>query len=190
MLKHMTNQTITPAGIKQINTLFSGVLTNIIVSILILLIGFIIGKVIGRLLQRVLKEIKVDKVLKSAGIKFSMEHFISALVTYIIYFIAIIMALNQLGITTAVLNIISGGLIILIIISILMAIKNFVPNMAAGIFIYQKGIIKEGDTIMFDKIHAKVIKTTIVETKLEGKNKDIIYIPNSLLIKKVIKIKK
>ena len=55
-----------------------------------------------------------------------------------------------------------------------------------GIFIFQKGIIKKGDTITFDKITAKVLETTLIETKLESKSKDSIYIPNSILIKKEI----
>lgn len=185
----MVNETsVIEKGITTLDKLFSGIFTKIVIAIIILLIGFIIGKILGRLLQKVLHEFEMDKALKkSAGINISLEHFLGSFLTYFIYFITIIMALNQLGLTTAILNMISGAVILLILISLILAIKDFVPNMMAGIFIYQKGIIKEGDIIALDKIKAKVIETTMMETKLESKNKDIIYIPNSLLIKKEIR---
>ena len=101
------------------------------------------------------------------------------------------MALNQMGLTSLILNMLSGSVILLILISIILAIKDFVPNMVAGIFIFQKEIIRKGDVISFDKIKAKVLETTLIETKLESKSKDTIYIPNSVLIKKEItKLKK
>ncbi|MBW2985054.1 mechanosensitive ion channel family protein [Candidatus Woesearchaeota archaeon] len=175
-------------GINTLDLLLSGIFTKIVVAIIILLIGFIIGKILGRLLQKVLHEFETDKALKkSAGIHFSIEHLFGALLSYFIYFIAIIMALNQVGLTSAILNMLSGAVILLILISMILAIKDFVPNMVAGIFIFQKGIIKEGDIISFDKIKAKVVETTLIETKLESKSKDIIYIPNSALMKKEIK---
>ena len=174
-------------GINTLDTLLSGVFTKIVVAIIILLLGFIIGKIMGRLIQKVLHEFQTDKALKNAaGINFSIEHLIGALLSYFIYFISIIMALNQIGLTSIILNMLSGAVILLILISIILAIKDFVPNMVAGIFIFQKGIIKKGDKIAFDKINAKVLETTLIETKLESKSKDTIYIPNSALIKKEI----
>ena len=67
--------------------------------------------------------------------------YLAILFSYFIYFIAIIMALNQVGLTSAILNMLSGAVILLILISMILAIKDFVPNMVAGIFIFQKGII-------------------------------------------------
>ena len=91
-----------------LDALLSGVFTKIVVAIIILLIGFIIGKILGRLLQKVLHEFETDKALKNvAGINFSIEHLIGALLTYFIYFIAIIMALNQIGLTSIFLNILN-----------------------------------------------------------------------------------
>ena len=183
----INNSSAIGQGIDTLDVLFSGIFTKIVVAIITLLIGFIIGKILGRLLQKVLHEFELDKALKhSAGIHISIEHFLGSFLTYFIYFITIIISLNQLGLTTAIINMISGAIILLVIISLLLAIKDFVPNMVSGLFIYQKGIIKRGDLIAFDKIKAKVIDTTFIETKLESKSGDTIYIPNSLLIKKQI----
>lgn len=134
---------------------------------------------------------KLDEILKKkAKIKISLENLIRSSITLIIYLITIIMALNQLGITTLLLNIISISIILLLTFSIILALKDFVPNMIAGIKINKKEIVKKGDKISFDRIYAVVHEVTLTETKLESKSGDIIFIPNALLLKKVIRVPK
>jgi len=172
--------------------LFTEVVTKVVVAVVILITGFIVGKILGRLTQRLLHELELDNILKMAtGIKVSVEELIGHFMTYFIYFIAVVMALNQIGMTTTLLNMISGGIIILIIIFILLGIKDFVPNVLAGIFIHQKGLIKEGDKIKVKDIQGRVVHINLVDTRLETSKGDLIFIPNSLLIKnELIKIKK
>ncbi len=172
--------------------ILSSVFTKLVVAVIIVLIGLVLGKILGKFVQKALHEIELNKILKNAaGIKISIEEIISAFVTYFIYFIFIMMALNQLGITTVVLHMISGAILIIIIISILLSIKDFMPNVFAGLFIHQKRFIKEGDVLKVDNTEGRVIHINLVETKIETKKGDIIYIPNSLLTKKtVVKLKK
>lgn len=185
-----TNTTLI-AGMSLFDKIFSGVVTDIVIAMAILLIGFIIGNLLGRVLKRLLYEFKVDPALKkSLKIKFSMEKILSEILSYSIYFISIVMTLNHLGVTSTILNIISIALIVLIAFSILLALKDLVPNFIAGIKIIQKEIVKKGDNISFDKIKARVVKVTWTETKLESKSGDIIFIPNSLLLKKILKVPK
>ena len=186
----MVNESLTfnDGLVQTINKLVSGVFSNIIIAIIIALIGFIIGKIVGKIVQKVLNEFHVDEALKKSGVNVSIEHLLGNFLTYFIYFISLVMAMNQVGLTTIILNMISGGLILLMILSVILAIKDFVPNVVAGTFIYRKGIVKKGNIIAFDDVKAKVIETTLIETKLESQNKDIIYVPNSLLAKKAIRI--
>ncbi|NQV09066.1 mechanosensitive ion channel [Candidatus Woesearchaeota archaeon] len=171
-------------SLNMVNDLFTDVVTKIVVAVVILLIGFIIGKIVGRLLQRVLHEFELDNIMKMAtGLKISLEELISHFITYIIYFLTVVMALNQIGLTTTLLNIISAGIMILIIIFILLGIKDFFPNVIAGIFIHQKGWIKVGDKIKVKNIEGKVVHVNLVDVRLETKKGDLIYIPNSLIIK-------
>ena len=73
----------------------------------------------------------------------------------------------------------------------MLSIKDFMPNMFAGFFIHQKRFIKEGDIIKVDNIKGKIVHVNLVETTIETKQGDIIYIPNSLLTKKtIVKVKK
>ena len=76
--------------------LLSGLLTDLIVAVILVLLGFIIGRVLGKLAQKALHELETDRVLKqTAKIKFSMEKIVGGFVKYFIYFIFIVMALNQ-----------------------------------------------------------------------------------------------
>ena len=54
----------------------------------------------------------------------------------------------------------------------------------------QVTIIKKGDKIKVDNLVGKVKKISLIETEIETKSGDIIYIPNSTLTKKEITIKK
>ena len=173
-----------------LNTFFSTILLKLIVAVIILLIGFIIGRVCERIIQKVLHELELDRIMKKAGIKMSLEMVISSLVAYLIYFLAIIIALNQLGLTTVVLYIIVSAIILLIIISTLLAIKDYVPNIFAAFFIYRRGLIKEGEKIKLGHVEGRVKKIGLVETEILTKKCDTIFLPNSLLIKSELTVKR
>jgi small-conductance mechanosensitive channel len=172
--------------------LISGLFTRMVVAVIILLIGFVVGKLLGKIVKNLLHSIEFNKIIKKAtGINISLEQGISFFVSYFIYFLFIVMALNQFGLTTVVLHMISGAILIIIIISIFLSIKDFMPNMFSGVFIHKKKFINVGDVIRVDNTEGKVVYINLVETKIETKRGDIIYIPNSLLTKsKVTKITK
>lgn len=188
----VNNASVITDSIGILPKLLSGIFTKLVVAVIIVLIGLIAGKLLGKFIHKLLHEIELNKFFKrAAGIKVSIEEIISTFVTYFVYFIFIVMALNQLGLTTVVLHMISGAILIIIIISILLSIKDFMPNMFAGFFIHRKRFIKEGDIIRVDNTEGKVVHINLVETKIETKQGDIIFIPNSLLTKKtVVKVKK
>ncbi len=173
-----------------LNTFFSKFLGKLIVAVIIVLIGFIIGKICERLIQRLLHELEVDRVMGKTGLKISLENIISSLVAYLIYFIAVIMALNQLGLTTVILYIVIGGIIVLIIVSTLLAIKDYIPNMIAGFFIFRKEKFREGNRVKVNGTEGKVKKIGLIETEILTKKGDKIFIPNSLMVKSKVIVKK
>ncbi|MBW2992211.1 mechanosensitive ion channel family protein [Candidatus Woesearchaeota archaeon] len=168
----------------------SGVFLNIVIAIIIVLIGFILGRLLGRLIKRALHEAEVDNILKKIGLKISVENKISVLVEYFIYIISIIMALNQLGVTTTVLQIVLAGVVVLIVLFAFISLKDFVPNIIAGFFIHRRKLLNKGDYIEIHGIKGKVENIGLVETEIIMKSKDKIYVPNSNMIKSKLKIKK
>ena len=164
---------------------------NLIGALVILLLGIVIGRFIGKLIKKVLKEVEINKILKEeAGVKVPIEEVVSSLAKYLIYFIAVIFALDQIGLTTTVLNIILGVFLLIIVVFIILAFKDFIPNLISGLFIHQKRGLKDGDKINMDGINGIIEHISIIETRIKTKNGDIIFVPNSMLTKhKVIKKK-
>jgi len=163
-----------------------------VVAIIILLVGFIIGNLLGKLTKKILKEFELNKIIKAATkMKIDVEGFLTGLVSYLIYFLTVIMALNQLGLTTIILYIVAAAVIIIVVISWLLAIKDFLPNVFAGIYISRSRFIKAGDRIKFKNIKGRIDSITLLETRMKNKDGDIISIPNSKLTKEeVIKLRR
>jgi len=171
---------------------FRGIYLQYLVNLIILLIGFILGKLAGKIVARILHELEVDSIIKKAsGVDVNLEHRLSAFVTYLIYFITIIIFLNNLGVATTLLEIIFIAVVIVVVISLVLATKDFIPNAFAGFYIYRKKIVKEGDIIKVMGVKGEVVHINLVETKLKTGEGDIVYIPNSSMTKTgVIKMKK
>ncbi|MFH1181556.1 MAG: mechanosensitive ion channel domain-containing protein [Candidatus Woesearchaeota archaeon] len=167
-----------------IQNAFASILNRMILAAIILLIGFVAGKLFGNLVRHLLREVGIDNAVRTAGIKISIEKLLGSVVEYGLYFISLIMALGMLGLDTFVLNLIAGAVIIVVVFSTLLAIKDFLPNIFAGFFIHYRNMIREGDSIEFDGMDAKVVKTDMIEVKLQTKKGDTIFIPNSVFLKR------
>ena len=175
-----------------LRSVFSSFYSRFVLAIITLFIGIIIGRFVGKLLNKILHELDIDRIIKkTTKIRFSVEEMISNFFSYFIYFATIIMALNQLGITTTVLEIISITIFVIIILSILLGVRDFIPNIISGIFIHQKRFLKEGDKVRIGEVEGEIIKVSLIETRIRTKSDDIIYMPNSILTKReVVKLKK
>ncbi len=170
---------------------FRGWIDNIVAAVIILLLGFVIGRVLGKFTQKVLHELEVDRILKeTAKIKVSIEKALAKFVAYFVYFIAVITALNQLGLTTTILHMVAGAVLIVIVLTIVLGVKDFIPNFLAGMHIQKKKKIKKGDVVSIRGTEGKIIGMDLTEIKLKTRKGDIIFFPNSLVIKeKVVKKK-
>jgi small conductance mechanosensitive channel len=162
----------------------TGLFYKFVVSIVLLLIGFILGKVFGRLLFKFLHSFEVNEAFhKLTGVTLKIEEIAETFTTYFIYFITIVLVLQQIGLATTILHLIAAGIIILIVLSTFLGIKDFIPNAVAGFFIISKKELKVGQKIKVKGLTGRIIEITLVETKIETKTGDIIFIPNSVLSK-------
>ena len=178
--------------VDQTIALVTPLINKFVVAIVIIFIGFILGRLLGKFLEKLLHEFELNKLIKEAtGFKISLAEILNLIVRYFVYFIFIVMALNQIGITTIVLNMITGAVFIIIILSIFLGIKDFIPNFIAGLAIHRKGFVKQGDKIKLNGMQGKIEQISLVQTSIKTAKGDLIFIPNSLLTKsKVIKLKK
>ena len=113
--------------------IFSQFFSQIVLAVIILLIGFTIGKIFGKFLQKVLHEASLDRTLeRTLHVRTFAEEILGMLITYFVYFVAVVMAINQLGLTKTILFILSAAIIVLLTISAILAIKDLMPNIFAG----------------------------------------------------------
>lgn len=174
----------------QLWTQAQGWVNTIASAVIVLLIGFIIGKVAGRLAQRGFREVELNRILGKAGIKFGMEEFIGHAIEYLIYFIAIVVALDQLGVTAIALYIVIIAVLVVLAAAFILSIKDFIPNFIAGIRLNYKKPYAVGDIITVGSVTGKVREIGLLETKLVNKSGDIIHIPNSNIMRQEVRVRK
>jgi len=168
------------------NLTSEGLAIKLLTAIAIILIGLVAARIMHRIITKILQELELNRVLKeNVGIKIPLEEFLGSLTKYLVYIIAVIWALAELGLQTIVLYIVLVLFLIVIISFIILAFKDFIPNITAGLFIHQKNLFKVGDKIKVKDIEGEVISLSLVETVLKVKN-DTVYIPNSILTKNEI----
>ena len=169
---------------------FSDLLTKIVLALMILLIGFVLGKIVGRLTYVILHEAELNRVLKKIGTKVSIERSLSKILEYFVNALAIIMAVNQFGITGIVAYVFAVLLLAFIVISLFLSFRSIIPNVIAGFFLMKKDKIKIGDTVKVNNLEGKVTTIDFFETLIKTKSGEIIHVPNVLLEKQVILVRR
>jgi small conductance mechanosensitive channel len=166
-------------------------LIKIFFAILIFLAGFILGKLLGRILYKFLTEMELNKFFReSLHLKANIEHILSEMLSYTIYVIALIAALEEIGVANIVLYLISATVILLILISFFLAIRDILPNFIAGLYLYSREGLKQGVTVEIDELKGEFMHIDLFHLRIKTKAGDILYIPNSAAAKAKIKIKK
>ncbi len=159
------------------------VFNRFVLALTVFFAGFVFGKLSGKFVEKLLHEVELDSLFQNVlGLRVRIEHIAGVFVSYFIYFITMIMALDQLGIKTQILNLLSLAFLSVIVISIFLGIKDVVPNIIAGIMLHYKQLIKIGDSISFRNTRGEVVHTTLTETRIQTPKGDVIFIPNRLLV--------
>lgn len=171
---------------ENIKVAFSETVLKSLSALILLVIGLVLGRVSGRLIARILKELNISKFIKKKLVDYPIEQIIGELIKYLIYIISIVTALSQIGLSDIVVKTIITLIIFFILIFILLGIKDFITNLIAGFIIKRKNLANTDDFINLDKIQGKVIASDFHHVKIRTSSNDIIYIPNSLFMRKIL----
>lgn len=164
-------------------------LTSIVLAIVIFIAGLILGRISGKIIERIMKNFKVDPTLKKkTNIKLSIGKFLSVFVQTSIYIIFTIIALNYIGITSLLLNILFVAIIVILSISFLLALKDSLPNLIAGLSIRRNLVV--GKKLKTNDLEGVIKSLTLFEVEVEKSNGDILHIPNSVFVKEKYVTKK
>ncbi|MBS3164182.1 mechanosensitive ion channel [Candidatus Woesearchaeota archaeon] len=160
----------------------SAIYTDLTVAAVLLLFGIVLGRLLGRLALRLLRELEVDSLLKITGVKMPLSELASSAVSHAMYFVFIVLALDRLHLATVMFNVAAAVLIVALVASVLLGVKDLVPNALAGLRLHLGGHVRPGDTIRARDIEGKVVSIGMLDTLMETKEGDSITMPNSLLL--------
>ena len=179
------------AWLAKLDITFTALLLKIVSALVIILVGFIAAKLVSSFFRKIMHDLEVDRTA-SAMLKknISLEDSLSKIISYAICIITIILALNQLGITSIILYMIAGFILLLLIIMFIVGFKDLLPNIFASFALYRKSNFRPGDRIIFRNIEGVVEEMNFLETKIRTRKGELIFIPNSTLIKSEIIVKK
>jgi hypothetical protein len=114
--------------------------SKLMVAVVIIFLGLIVGKLAGKLAHKLLSEVELDRALhRRIRMNLRVEQSISSVVMYALHLVFVVWALDVLGVGRIVIIIVTGSIMVLIIVSLFLGVKDFVPNAIAGIFIHWRG---------------------------------------------------
>ncbi len=167
---------------------------KIVIAVLIFFMGFVVGKILQRLIIKFFEISDLDKVFKKkTGLKIAPSLIIATIVSYFVYIVAIVMALNKLEIATTIITTIVIILIVVLILFVIFGMNDIFGNLTAGVMIRFKGNIKPGDYIRIKdkRIEGYIISMNTLNIRIETKKDEIVFIPNMILFKsEIVKPKK
>src|SRR3989338_8779812 len=104
---------------------------NLTIGFIVLLVGLGLGVLLKKIVLKILQEIELNKVFGKVGLTYDLERWISSIVSFVIYLITLVVFLNQLGITSIVLYLIVGAILMLIVLTFIVGLKDVIPNLVA-----------------------------------------------------------
>lgn len=163
------------------------VFTDVVLALIVLLFGIIVSRIVGKFIQTILHGFELNKTLKQRlNVQMRLEQFFGTTITYVLYFITLVLVLDILQLTGIIAYLAGVILITIIAMSILLSIKDFLPNFMAGLLLQRRKRARIGAHIQFRGIKGKIIQRTLLETRVETEKGDIFNIPNSLFMKEVM----
>ncbi len=188
MVEHSLDQTTVVSYVSQ----FSDILvTRFVVALTILFIGLLAGLIIGKILRKILVEIELNEIIRRAlQIQIKADELISNFVSWGLYVLTVLLVLNQLGIASFVINAVSIFIILLAIVLVFIGLKDFVPNILAGLRLSKRDLFTVGDVVRVDRIEGVIEDISLLEVVLRTKSGDMMLLPTSYLIHSVIKVRK
>ena len=171
------------AFLARVGDLISPALTPFVLGVFILVIGVVMGQAIEKLVIKIARVMKINRYAKKVGVHVALERGIAALLKFIIYTLALLLALQTVGLTRQVFNIVAIILFILVVAFILLGLRDFILNAVAGMALSWKKFIAVNNNITFRTIQGKVIERGVLQIRVKTKKGDTISIPNWLLLR-------
>ena len=161
----------------------------IVEGVIILIVGFALGILAQKLLSKVLKEVQLNHIMNKVGITYNLEKWVSLIASYVIYLVFIVFFLDHLGIRNIVVYLVLGAVLMLLILTFIVGLKDVIPNLVAWVILHKDERITVGRRVEVKEIAGRVEKIGYLETEITTEYGDTLYVPNTLFLKSKFKVK-
>lgn len=161
-------------------------LINLLQFFIVIAIGVIFTKIASDGISHFLKKEDIKKLISRMGYEEPIIDMVIMILKYIMYFVTFIIALAQFGFAIMVLNTIIILTAFFVIILIFFSLKDFIPNVSAGLYLNTIKSIRKDDVLQIGHYKGKVVDIDLISITLEDKTGRLTIIPNSNIIKKEI----
>lgn len=149
------------------------------IAVVLVMLGILIARILGRLVQKILHEMNVDKRLKKTGYGFKIEKNARKFVNYTICLIAIIYALDQLGLTKEVLWFLFAIIFITAIILAYISIKELIKDFRAGVKIHKN--IQIGNNLKIGNVEGRIVNISRTNVQIKTNENELVFVPYSYM---------
>ncbi len=142
----------------------SVLIPRLFVAILILVVGAVVGDKAETLVTEKLEDVKLPEV-----------SFIPSYVKYTVFFVASLMALSQIGVSTTALYILLASYLFGVILFVAVATRSLLRSAASGIYLLLTQPYQIGDTVHVGEIEGVVQEIDTFTTRIDdGENEYVI----------------
>lgn len=153
-------------------------LPHLFVAILVLVVGVVLADKLELLTSERLQGIKLPEVL-----------IIPSMVKYSVLFVAILIALGQVGVHTIALLVLLSVYVLAIVLFTLVALQDFLASGAAGIYLLLREPYSIGDEVTIGEANGIVQEIDIFVTNIEADNREYV-VPNRRILREgVVRIR-
>ncbi len=159
--------------------IISAQITTIALALTIFLLGIIVGRFVGKLTTQILIEVGLQEVLEKLGIEIRISNYVGTVLSFGIYVLSVILALNKLSLTKFVTIILVLIASILTTLSLTFGLQDWIKNLFTGFGIRKN--YPKNKKVRMKRVTGNVIKN--LATKIIVKTKhDTLVIPYTALL--------
>lgn len=152
-----------------IKNFFIGNVWDIVLFFAVLILGIIVIKIFINIFKRVLNKTKMEKIT---------QHFLSAIIKFLLYLILVLALLSIIGINiTGIITALSA-----LLLAVGMALQSNIANLANGIVIVSTHMFKKGDFISVDGKEGNITEINFLFTTLMTTDNKKVTLPNSTIV--------
>ena len=164
-------------NIIEIITLF---VSKFITAAVIVFIGFVFGNIVGKILKQILIYFNLDEYLAFLPFRKKISTIISGTISYTIYFIVALYALNLFEFIDLAFEILIGLFLVGVFITLILQLFDFFPNFLGYFKVKKK--YPNGSNIIIGDVVGVIERISVNNTLVRTDKNNIFLFPNKYML--------